>query len=229
MTSPQPPGTPDVFDQIVLVADAQMGTDPVDDILRASLLSGAACARSIVGRIPSFEDSSAENQIGAVLLTEFWSAVIASRMLGRVEDRGEVILGIAERFAGGIFGSSVSALTWSLETFETQLTLGMEGNAEAGATSIGPMTWFFLYWRSHDLLLGDLPLQGHYYPAVDLAAWLGDPRNAGIAPPKDVEGATMAREILLWGMDTAAQHYTALRDAAEEAAAESNGHGSPGD
>lgn len=213
--------TPDVFDQIVLVADAQMGTDAVDDILRASLLSGAACARSVVTRITSLGDGwSAENQIGAALLTEFWSAVIASRMLGRVEDRDEVVLGVAERFAGGIFGSSVSALAWSLETFEAQLRLGVEAEVDGGTATIGPMTWFFLYWRSRDLLLGDLPLQGHYHPALDLASWRADHRNAGITPPTDVEGATMAREILLWGMDTASQHYVALRDAADEAADE---------
>lgn len=215
-------GHPDVFDQIVLVADQRLGTDAVEDIFRASVISGAACARSLVERVPPFQDAwgaaseaGQEAQIGAALLTEFWSAVIAARLLGKVEDRDDVLAAISERFAGGVFGSSTSALEWSLHTFEAQLALGGEVNTADGSVTAGPMTWFYLYWRSRDLLVGDLPLQAHFHPAPDLATWRADRRNAELDPPTDIEGATLMREILLWGMDAASTHFAALRQAAE--------------
>src|SRR5690606_37206239 len=113
-------GQPDLFDQIVLVADQRLGTDPVEDIFRASIISGAACARSVVERIPPLKDAweaqGEEGRIGAALLAEFWSAVMAARLLGRVEDREDVLAAISDRFSGGVFGSSTSALEWSLHT-----------------------------------------------------------------------------------------------------------------
>lgn len=206
---------PDVFDQIVLVADQRLGTDPVDDVFRASVISGAACARSVVERIePIAAGWDAENQIGAALLTEFWSAVIASRLLGAVEGREEVLTAITERFSGGVFGSSASALAWSLQTFEDQLMFGQPPDAETPVANA--MTWYYLYWRSRDLLLGDPPLQGQFHPAADLDAWRSDERHRGVEPPLDPEGPTLAREILLWGLESASQHFAALRQAAEE-------------
>jgi len=211
-----PAGSADIFDQIVLVADGRLGTDPIEDIFRASLISGAACARSMVARVEALRDGwDEENQIGAALLTEFWGAVIAARLLGQVEDRDEVILAICERFAGDLFGSSVSSLAWSLQTFEAQLVMGMEIDPDGGAPSAGPMTWNLLYWRSRDLLVGDLPLQNRYHPAPDFDGWRADRRHEGVEPPADTEGPEMAREILLWGLDTASKHFAALRSEAE--------------
>ncbi len=221
-------GQPDIFDQIVLVADQRLGTDPVEDIFRASVISGAACARSVVERIQPLREAwerggDDEAQIGAALLTEFWSAVIAARLLGRVDDRDDVLAAISERFAGGVFGSSTSALEWSLHTFEDQLALGGEVNTADGSVNASPMTWHYLYWRSRDLLAGDLPLQAHYRPATDLDAWFADSSNAALDPPRDVEGPTLSREILLWGLEAASQHFDALRQAAEEYEAETVG------
>lgn len=209
-------GTPDIFDQIVLVGDARLGIDAVEDIFRASLITGAACARSVVTRVePLRAGWDEENQVGAALLTEFWSALIAARLLGQVEERDELLAGISERFAGDIFGSSRSALEWSLQAFERQLVLGAEIDPQGGTLSFSPMTWHYLYWRSRELLVGDVQLQGRYHPAVDLAAWHADRRNAGVTPPDDLDEAVIFRDILLWGMDTASQHFSALRQAAE--------------
>ncbi|MCK9485459.1 MAG: hypothetical protein M0R73_01980 [Dehalococcoidia bacterium] len=221
-------GHPDVFDQIVLVADQRLGTDATEDIFRAAVISGAACARSLVERVAPFQEvwkdadasGGEEVKIGAALLTEFWSGVIAARMLGKVDDRDEVLAAISERFAGGVFGSSTSALEWSLHTFEDQLALGGEVNTVDGSVTASPMTWHYLYWRSRDLLVGDLPLQGRFHPAPDLETWRADRRNAELDPPMDIEGPTMMREILLWGLDAASQHFAALRQAAEQHEAE---------
>jgi hypothetical protein len=207
----------DLFDQIVLVGDTRLGSDAVDDILRASLISGAACARSIVLRVPSLrEQFSEEQQVGAALLAEFWAGAIATRLLGGVEDRDDVLAGVAARFSGDVFGSSGAALEWSLRTFEEQLWSGGGVDPATGQPSTSAMTWSFVYWRSRDLLVGDLPLQGRYHPAPDIDAWMSDERHEDIAPPMDPEGPTLAKEIMLWGVDTAADHFEALRKAAEE-------------
>ncbi|MEX1023329.1 MAG: hypothetical protein WD058_09295 [Dehalococcoidia bacterium] len=211
--------TPDVFDEIVLLGDPHLDTDVIGDIFRASLLAGAACSRSAVTRVPLLRDAwDEENRVGAALLTEFWSAVIAARLLGRVEERDALLDQVAELFARTLFGSNAAALRWALETFEAQLALTPEEQALAAtdANSGGMMTWFFLAWQSRDLLAGDLPLRGRYFPAQTLDAWLADPRHEGVSPSPDAEAAVLSRDILLWGLEAAGTHFEALRAAAEE-------------
>jgi len=219
-------GAPDVFDEVVLLADARLGTEEADDILRASLLAGAACSRSIATRVPSIKDVwSEENRLGAVLLTEFWSGVIAARLLGAIEDRELVVSEVSQLLAEHLFGSSITSLRWSLATFEEQLQLSTEVDLQGeGLEGLDrAMAWFFLYWRSRDLLLGDLPLHGRYRVAKNLNAWLADVRHADLVPPPDHEGAVLAREITLWGLETAAAHFRSLRAMAEDGDPEGGG------
>jgi len=211
--------TPDVFDEVVILADAKLGADAADDILRASLLAGAGCARSMVSRIPTLRDGwTEENRVGAVLLTEFWSGVMASRLLGAIPDRDDVVEQVTAMLADRLFGSSRASLRWSLSTFEEQLRVSTEADLEApqSPTLDRAMTWFYLYWRSRDLLLGDLPMQGRYHVARTLDAWIADARHADLVPPPDRDGAVLAREITLWGLETASGHYQALRRMAEQ-------------
>jgi hypothetical protein len=211
---------PDVFDEVVILADARLGTDAADDILRASLLAGAGCARSMVTRIPSLRDGwTEENRVGAVLLTEFWSGVLASRLLGAIADRDQVVDQVTAMLADRLFGSSRAALRWSLATFEEQLSLATEADLQAPQPPAldRAMAWFFLYWRSRDLLVGDLPLQGRFHAARTLDAWLADPRHADLVPPPDHDGAVLTREITLWGLESASGHYQSLRRMAEQA------------
>ncbi len=208
----------DVFDEVVLLADARLGTDEADDILRASLLAGAACSRSITRRVPALQEAwTEENRLGAVLLTEFWSAIIAGRLLGAIEDRDLVVDELSQILAERIFGSSVSSLRWSLATFEEQLRVATEADLKGeGMEGLDrAMAWFFLYWRSRDLMVGDLPMQGQYRVARNLDAWLADPRHVDLVPPPDREGAVLAREITLWGLETATSHFRSLRATAE--------------
>ena len=220
-------GAPDVFDEVVILADARLGTEEADDILRASLLAGAACSRSVATRMLSIRDAwTDENRLGAVLLTEFWAGVIAVRLLGAIEDRDLVVTEVSQLLAEHLFGSSVTSLRWSLATFEEQLQVATEAelNGEGIEGLDRAMAWFFLYWRSRDLLLGDPSLQGRYHVTKNLNAWLADVRHADLVPPPDREGAVLAREITLWGLETAAAHFRSLRATAEDRDAET---GSP--
>ena len=225
--------SPDVFDEIVILADARLGTEAADDILRASLLAGAACSRSMVTRVLSLKGGwNDENRVGAALLTEFWSGVMAARLLGAIQDREEVVTQVARLLAERLFGSSATSLRWSLATFEEQLAVSTEADLQTeGSPELDRMmAWFFLYWRSHDLLLGAPPLQGRYHVARNLDAWLADPRHEGLVPPPDREGAVLAREIMLWGLENAAAHYRSLRQTAEEVEREeaaAGGEGAP--